>query len=81
LPGHAASLRKAIAVSCGVGKTTVTDTIARAPAAKLSWSLPDLDDEALEWLLYPVITHPVVCIAEPDWPSLHKDLATAITSL
>ena len=31
--------RKAIAVSCGLGKTTVTDTVARATAAGLSWSL------------------------------------------
>jgi len=66
--------RKAIAVSCGVGKTTVTDTIARAAAANLSWPLPDLDDDALERMLYPVISHPVTRIAEPDWPSLHNEL-------
>jgi len=45
--------RKAIAVSCGVGKTTVTDTIARAAAANLSWPLPDLDDEALSGFSIP----------------------------
>ena len=29
--------RQSIATSCGVGKTTVTKTIARAQAAGLSW--------------------------------------------
>ncbi len=66
--------RKAIAVSCGVGKTTVTDTIARAAAANLSWPLPDLDDEALERLLYPLTIHPVIRVAEPDWSALHNEL-------
>jgi hypothetical protein len=43
--------RHAIAVSCGVGKTTVIDTLCRASAAGLHWPLPDLDDEQLEQLL------------------------------
>ena len=43
--------RQAIATSCGIGKTTVTDTLYRASAAKLSWPLPfALDDEGLEAL-------------------------------
>lgn len=69
--------RNAIATSCGVGKTTVTDTIFRAKAAGLGWPLPDSDDEALERLLYPpaastlVTTHPI-----PDWQSLHKELTS-----
>ncbi|MCL2459663.1 MAG: hypothetical protein FWF31_12655, partial [Desulfobulbus sp.] len=42
--------------TCGVGKTTVDDTINRATAAGLSWPLPfDLDDEALELRLYPPV--------------------------
>jgi hypothetical protein len=45
--------RSSIAKSCGVGKTTVSDTISRALAAKLSWPLPDdLGDDTLESLLY-----------------------------
>jgi len=32
--------RSSIAKSCGVGKTTVSDTLSRALAAKLSWPLP-----------------------------------------
>jgi len=34
---------------------------------------PDLDYEALERLLYSVIIHPVVRIAESDWSSLHNE--------
>lgn len=45
------------AKACGVGKTTVNDTIARATAAGLSWPV-ELDDEALEKRLYPPPSHP-----------------------
>lgn len=47
--------RKNTAIACGVGKTTVTDTVARATAAGLTWPLPTIDDEALERLLYPPV--------------------------
>jgi len=44
--------RQAIAICCGIGKTTVTDTLCRTSAANLSWPLPfALDDEGLEILL------------------------------
>ena len=47
-------------VSCGVGKTTVIDTLCRASAAKLHWPLPaDLDDEQLECLLYRLVREQV----------------------
>jgi transposase len=70
--------RKAIAISCGVGKTTVTDTVARATAAGLCWlSLPQFDDEALEKLLYPSVLHPTRRqVPLPDWNSLHNELTT-----
>lgn len=70
--------RQSIANSCGVGKTTVTDTLYRASAAGLSWPLPaDLDDERLDNLLYPV--HPRAVTSRrtpPDWASLHNELLT-----
>jgi transposase len=70
--------RKAIATSCGVGKTTVTDTICRATAARLSWPLADMDDEALERLLYPPVAHPLVCNHHvPDWQALHTELVSS----
>ena len=38
---------------CGVGKSTVDDTINRATIAGLSWPLPaNVDDDALERHLY-----------------------------
>ena len=43
--------------TCGVGKTTVNDTINRAIAAGFAWPLPaDLDAEALERRLYPPLS-------------------------
>jgi hypothetical protein len=54
--------RQSIAASCGMGKTTVTDTLYRASAAGQSWPLPsDLDDERLESLLYPVHPRAITC--------------------
>ena len=68
--------RSAIAKSCGIGKTTVTDTLTRAVAAKLSWPLPaPLSDDALEDLLYPSRhSPPVRHRPEPDWPALQREL-------
>jgi transposase len=67
--------RKAIATSCVVGKTTVTDTIYRAKAAGLAWPLPDMDDEALEQLLYPPAVHPARRTQPaPDWQTIHNEL-------
>lgn len=70
--------RQAIATSCGIGKTTVTDTLCRASAANLSWPLPfALDDVGLEILLYP--TNPGSshrkCIP-PDWHALNSEFVT-----
>lgn len=70
--------RKTIAAGCGVGKTTVTDTIARANAAGLCRdTLSQFDDEALERLLYPPVDHPTRRKTPlPDWNALHDELAT-----
>jgi transposase len=70
--------RQAIATSCGIGKTTVTDTLYRASAAKLSWPLPFvLDDEGLETLLYPTkhSSSHRKC-TQPDWHALNSELVT-----
>jgi len=68
--------RSAVAKTCGVGKTTVTDTLTRAAAAKLAWPLPSLlTDDALEDLLYPSRhSPPVRHRTEPDWLALHQEL-------
>ena len=45
--------------SCVIGSSTVNDYIKRAEAAGLSWPLPaDLDDTALENLLFPPKSNP-----------------------
>lgn len=67
--------RHSTANSCGIGKTTVTDTLYRASAAGLSYPLPsDLDDEQLEHLLYPVHPRAITSRTPPDWASLHNEL-------
>ena len=45
-----------ISKSCDIGRTTVSDCIGRAKKAGLTWPLPaDLDDKAIEDLLYPSV--------------------------
>lgn len=63
-----------VARSCKVSPTTVSDCVARAKVAGLSWPLPDeLDDAALERLLYP----PPKGKADrplPDFAQLYREL-------
>lgn len=68
--------RSAVATSCGVGKTTVTDTLTRAVVAKLSWPLPPgIADDTLEDLLYPSRhSPPVRHRPAPDWLAIHHEL-------
>ena len=68
--------RRETARTCGVGKSTVNDTITRATAANLTWPLSsDLDDEALENRLYPPLVKPSSRkLSQPDWQALHDEL-------
>jgi len=70
--------RQTIATSCGIGKTTVTDTLYRASAANLSWPLPfALDDEGLETLLYPIkLSSSPRKLTLPDWHALNSEFVT-----
>lgn len=68
--------RRAIAKSCGIARSTVDEYARRAKQAGLSWPLPiDLDDTALEHLLYP----PVIVLDTPRplpvWADVHSELA------
>jgi transposase len=66
--------RRAVARAVSVGKATVDDTVSRALAAGLSWPL-QLDDEALETLLYPPVVRPASRKPVlPDWRVLHDEL-------
>ena len=69
------SNRKA-GVSLGIGRSTVDEYVRRAAAARLVWPLPpDLDDTALEALLFPPAPLPSnVARPEPDFVWLHDQL-------
>ena len=63
-----------VAVSCNVSPSTVYDTTARATRAGLSWPLPEeMDDEALEALLYPGPHHTKRRPA-PDFAAMYRQL-------
>lgn len=65
--------RRAVAVSCNIGVTTVHEYLRRFEAAGLSWPLPDdLSDADLESLLFPVPPsgeHP-----QPDFAAISHEL-------
>jgi len=67
--------QRAIAASCGVGRTAVADYVARAEVAKLTWPLdPPLDDEALERLLFPHEHEAIRLCPEPEYGHVHLEL-------
>ena len=63
-----------IALTCSIGRTTVSEYLQRAGRAGLEWPV-DIDDEKLERLLFvrgdfgTITTRPV-----PDWAEVHKEL-------
>ena len=60
-----------IAQSCKISRSTVRDYVSRAKKAGLSWPLdPDLDDEALENMLFPV-KPAVVTSTQRQMPSMN----------
>ena len=65
-----------IAASTGAGRTTVYEMLARAEAAGLAWPLPgDLDDQAIEELLYPPPSGELAARRPlPDWRAVHREL-------
>ena len=63
-----------VARSVRCSPSTVSDCVARAEVAGLSWPLPEeLDDEQLEARLYGRSSAPRLR-PEPDWAALHKEL-------
>ena len=66
---------RAIAKSCGVSTSTVSEYVTHAKAAGLSWPLPEgLTAEQLEARLYPNKGSSRRQIAPPDWQYIHKEL-------
>ncbi|MHC4397765.1 MAG: IS21 family transposase, partial [Planctomycetota bacterium] len=64
--------RRQIATSCNLGRTTTRTYLERAEQAGITWPLPkDLDDTALEQLLYP---SGIRYQAGPDFQHIHNEL-------
>jgi len=67
---------RAIARSCSISPTTVSEYVRRAQAAGLSWPLPEaLDEDQLYQMLFlkPAPASERV-IPQPDWKTIHKEL-------
>jgi transposase len=67
---------RAIARSCSISPTTVSEYVRRTQAAGLSWPLPEnLDEDQLYRLLFPKPAPPSErVIPEPDWKTIHTEL-------
>jgi len=67
---------RAIARSCSISPTTVSEYVRRAQTAGLSWPLPEtLDEDQLYRLLLPTPAPPSErVIPEPDWKTIHTEL-------
>ncbi len=64
-----------IAAALGLSKGAVTKYVQRAVAAGLGWPLaPELDDTALETLLFPDSSARAVTYAPPDFALIHLEL-------
>lgn len=74
--------RRAISKSCGIARSTVDEYTKRARQAGLSWPLPaDLDDTALEHLLYPPVVVSESPRPLPVWEDVHRELARKSVTL
>ncbi len=72
--GAQVSLR-AVSKTLGIGKSTVSDCLKRAPAAGLSWPLPaDLDEGRLERLLYAPEARAPRCREAIEWARIQREL-------
>ena len=66
---------RAIARSCSISSSTVSDYLCRAKLGKLGWPLGDeMDEERLEKLLFPEEQCPVENRSEPDYGQIHIEL-------
>ena len=67
---------RAIAQSCSVSPSTVSEFVTHAKAAGLSWPLPEgIDNEQLNELLFPQRgAASGRDIPQPDWAEIHKEL-------
>ncbi len=67
--------KRRIARAVGIGPTSAGEYIARARRAAVGWPLPgELDDAALERLLFPPPPQGGTVRPEPEWARLHLEL-------
>ena len=67
--------KRRIARALGIGPTSAGEYLARARRAALAWPLPgELDDAALERLLFPPPPQGGTVRPEPEWAMLHLEL-------
>jgi transposase len=72
--GQGLSARQ-VAKSLSVARGTVANCVSKAKLSGLSWPLPDdLDDAALEALLYPPTPHSSEARFLPDWVAIHREM-------
>ena len=72
---HEGLTLRQIGAAVGVPFTTVGDHVRRAQRAGVSWPLPaDVDDVALEALLFPRGPAPAWNRPLPDWSEVHREL-------
>ncbi len=73
--GNGLSKRKT-ARCCGISRPAVDEYLRRAEEAGLSWPLPvDLDDGALERLLFPAVPAlPAQVRGQPEWSTINREL-------
>ena len=67
---------RAIARSCSISHSTVSEYVRRAQAVGLTWPLPEtLDEDALFQLLFPTTLRSTSrVIPVPDWSQIHAEL-------
>jgi len=67
---------RAIARSCSISHSTVSEYVRRAKAVGLTWPLPEtLDEDALFRLLFPTTLRSASrVIPVPDWSQIHAEL-------
>ena len=66
---------RAIAKSCGISASTVSEYVAAAKANGLSWPLSEgLSSEELNARLFPQRQAKAERIAQPEWQKIHKEL-------
>jgi len=66
---------RAIARACSISKETVREYLSRAAAAGLGWPLGDeLNEEAVERLLFPAAAPPEKARHAPDWAEVGREL-------